>query len=161
MVQQQVVALGDHEPGGRQHHQRRGQWLFECAVESRRVHRRVGFHGYPLEQLCVARGIEGVRGALAVEGAEAAKLFVGQVEAVHRDVRGPAGPLALADTGQQLLDQCGLACPGAPGDAEDGARPAVGECDGVLRQPFEGVGFRSHADHAGVAACWRESRSPS
>ena len=103
-----------------QHHQCCGQRLLECAVESRRVDRRIGFHRDPLQQMRVADWIERVGCALAAQSADAAELVVGEVEAVHRDMRNPAATLALADAGDELLDQRGLARARATGNAEDG-----------------------------------------
>jgi hypothetical protein len=88
--------------------------------------------------------IKGVRCALAAEGADAAQLLVGEVEAVHRDVRDPAGTLALADAGDEPLDQRGLARARATGYAEDGTA-VFSQTDGLVGQSVKDVRIGSHA----------------
>ncbi len=78
---------------------------------------------HPLKQMRVASGVEGVRGALAAACADPpVELGVGQVEAVHRNMRHPVGALDHPDALQQQVDEGRLPRSGVARDAEDRPR---------------------------------------
>ena len=85
LVEQQVVALGDHELCLGQHRDRAGDRLLDLAAERGRIDRLVPRRrAQPLEQRHIAGGVEGVGRALARRTAQPRELDVGEVEAVHR-----------------------------------------------------------------------------
>ena len=80
---------------------------------------------------------------------------VGEMEAVHRDVRDPARPSRRRRASSA---RPGWTCPPRrSGDAEHGAWPAVGECDGTP-QAVRGLGIAGARDQAGVRRAVRASR---
>ena len=114
MVEEQIVSLGDDEVRRRQHDQRCREGLFQRAVEAWDVHRVVDLPLHPLEQMCVAGRVEGVRRALAGPCADPVELGVGQVEAVHRNVRDPVGAFSRPDAATSRSTRVDLPAPGPP-----------------------------------------------
>ena len=150
-LQQQVVALGHHEPRRRQHRDRARERLLEGPLERRGVHHPVLPRSpiprtQPGQQRRVTPRVEGVGGALRVPQPQPLQLDVRQVIAVHRHVRDPvgAGPgrRVGAQRGQQGLGQRRLARPRAADDPEHRAPSGGDEAAG----PRDEVVERGHAD---------------
>ncbi len=131
MVEQQIVALGDDEARRRQHDERRGERLFQRAVEARHVYRVVDLPLHPLEQMRITGRVERVRGALAAARTDPVELGIGQVEAVHRNVRDPVGALSRPDAGDEHVDEGRFAGSRAARDAKDRARRIAGQRDRI------------------------------
>ncbi|UMG91374.1 hypothetical protein [Nocardioides sp. TF02-7] len=103
--EQEVVALGDHQPGRRSDDGRRRERLLEVALEARRVHRAVGRAQHPLQRRDVAVDVERRRRPLAVAQAQPVELDVGEVEAVHRQGSDPVAAQARRRVGREVLEQ--------------------------------------------------------
>ena len=112
------------------HHERGRQGLFEATVEPRRVHRVSRPVPDALQQTRVARRVEGVRRALALEQAQPLQLRIGQMKAVHRNVRDPRRAPQRANPVEQQLGQRRLARTGAAGDTER-TRPPAGPASAI------------------------------
>ena len=98
LVEQQVVAFGDDEPGLGVHGNGPRDGLFDLAAEFGCVHRLIAaLAAQPLQQCGVAGAVEGVGRAFAAGAAQPLQLHVGQVKAIHRH--------HLRHVGQRLL-QC-------------------------------------------------------
>src|SRR4051794_11439589 len=79
---EQVVALGQDDPGGRLHGDGARNGLLDGAVEGGRVHRVLPLAGYPAQEGEVAVAVEGVDGTLALPPSQPVEFDVREVEAV-------------------------------------------------------------------------------
>ena len=144
--QQQVVALGDHEPRGRRDRDGRRDRLLEVALEAGDEERAVGFVVQAPQRGDVAVDVEGVRCALAVAPAEPVELDVGEVEAVHRQVADGVRA-EVGHAGARAAARSAWTCrrPGAPvmpsttrpgrSSRPPPGRPAHGARSGTYRVP--------------------------
>ena len=132
LVEQQIVALGDDEPRRRQHDERGGQRLLQRAVEARHVHRRRRSPASPVRAGARNRRRRTCPGApLRPRAPSPVELGIGQVEAVHRNVRDPARTASLRDTSGQLPTPVSTFPPLACRRCRGRRRTAsVDQCDG-------------------------------
>ena len=94
--------------------------LLDLPLESRHVHDLIAIAEQAVQDSDESGRVEGLRSALAIEEPESPQLDVGEMEAVHRYVRDPIVVRAVAEQGQQALDQGRLSGAGRPRDPQDG-----------------------------------------
>ncbi len=140
LVDQQVVALGDHQRHVARDGDRRVDRLLDLAPELRRVHHVLGRVAQAPQQRDVARGVERVRRALARRTTQPLELGLREVEAVHADQHG-----LVAELDRDRRSERRLPAARRPGDPEQRPAPAGGQPAGALERLLRG-------DHAVAAA---------
>ena len=128
--QQQVVAFGHHQGGIRRHGHGSGDGVLDLAAELRRPdHPRLP-RAQAGQQGDVPRGVEGVGGTLATDGAALDEHRVGEVVGIH------AHEHAALDLGDDALGQRRLARTRRPGQPQQGAswrrREGLGPQHGIV-----------------------------
>jgi Glutathione peroxidase len=131
VVEEQIVALGEHDRVVRLDRDRVRDRLLEVPVERRRVDRRVGLVADAAQQCDVAADVERVGCSLAIRAPQTLELALREVEPVHRhrDVR--------RRRCHQPLGERRLAGAGVSHDSDDAARRwhrLMMACRGTLRR---------------------------